>query len=145
MRARGVLVIVVMLVALTAACASDDTSSPAATTSSPAASTSPPSSGSASPSEEPVADVVMSNFFFSPDQITVTSGDILSLFNSSTTSSHTFTIPDAPIDAPIDVVVETQTEGAATIELEAGTYELICKFHEASGMVGTLVVEPVAA
>ena len=41
------------------------------------------------------------------------------------------------------MIVELQTEGSATIDLEAGTYPFVCKFHETAGMVGTL--EPVAA
>jgi plastocyanin len=45
----------------------------------------------------------------------------------------------------IDVIVELQTEASATIDLEAGTYPFVCKFHESAGMVGTLVVQPVAA
>jgi plastocyanin len=45
----------------------------------------------------------------------------------------------------IDVIVELQTEASATIDLEAGTYPFVCKLHESAGMVGTLVVQPVAA
>ena len=142
MRARVVMATMVLEVAL-AACASDTTttSTPAGTTSGPPSSA-PPTSESATPSEEPVADVVLSDFFFAPDQITVTAGDTLTLFNSSTASAHTFTVTGQPID----VVVETQTAGEVTIDLEEGTYDLICKFHAGTAnMVGTLVVEPAAA
>jgi plastocyanin len=83
----------------------------------------------------------MSNFFFDPEEITVTSGDELSLFNASASSSHSFTVTGQSID----VIVELQTGADVTIALEAGTYPFVCKFHQAAGMVGTLVVEPVAA
>ncbi|MGZ8565950.1 MAG: cupredoxin domain-containing protein [Actinomycetota bacterium] len=143
MRARAIVGMV--LVAAMAGCSSDTETptAPAAdgsiSTSSSTSST--PTSSSASPSEEPLADVVMSNFFFDPDEITVTSGDDLSLFNASASSSHSFTVTGQSID----VIVELQTEASATIDLEAGTYPFVCKFHESAGMVGTLVVQPVAA
>jgi plastocyanin len=132
-----------VLVAVMAGCASDSETptAPAADGSISTSSSAPPTSSSSSPSEEPVADVVMSNFFFDPAEVTVTSGDDLSLFNASASSSHSFTVTGQGIDA----IVELQTGSDVTIELEAGTYPFFCKFHESAGMVGTLVVEPVAA
>ena len=52
------------------------------------------------------------------------------------TGSHTFTVPNTNIDV-VNAAGQTQT---VTINLKAGTYPFICRFHVSLGMKGTLIV-----
>jgi plastocyanin len=75
------------------------------------------------------------SFTFSPSTVTVKQGQTITLDNVSTTP-HTFTVTGQSID------VETQPgqTSQVTIDLPPGTYPFVCRFHESMGMTGTLVV-----
>ena len=100
-------------------------------------------STTASPSANPgggavAATVLQSNFQFSPSTVTVHQGDTIAVKNAAPGTPHTFTIPNTSID------VENDNQGQSTdvlINLAPGTYQFICRFHSASGMKGTLIVE----
>jgi len=75
------------------------------------------------------------SFTFSPSTVTVKQGETITLDNVSSTA-HTFTVTGQSVD------VETQPGMTAqvTIDLPPGTYPFVCRFHESMGMTGTLVV-----
>ena len=81
-----------------------------------------------------VMEGLVNSFTFSPSTITVKQGDTVTLDNVSDTP-HTFTVTGQIID------VETQPGKTAqvTIDLPPGTYPFVCRFHESTGMTGTLV------
>lgn len=76
------------------------------------------------------------NFLFAPAGFSVKSGDTITVKNANANTPHTFTVEDEGID----VVNDTLQSQDVTIDLPPGTYEFICRFHEASGMKGTLTV-----
>jgi plastocyanin len=73
---------------------------------------------------------------FQPADLTVSAGTELELTNEGQ-APHTFTVTDAGIDEQ----VEAGQGSSTTIDLEAGTYDFVCQFHESAGMTGTLTVE----
>jgi len=84
-----------------------------------------------------VATVGQVNFSFDPAEIAVKSGATITVDNTSRGTPHTFTIPGSDIDV-------TNDGGASqdvNIDLPPGTYEFVCRFHESSGMTGTITVE----
>ncbi len=50
---------------------------------------------------------------------------------------HSFTVEEAGIDEDVGSGEETTVE----LDLDPGEYEMICKYHFAQGMTGTIVVE----
>lgn len=71
---------------------------------------------------------------FQPENITVEQGDTLVFVNDGD-NSHTVTVPG------LDVDQEVAPGESVTVEAdEAGTYELVCRFHEPV-MTGTITVE----
>ncbi len=73
---------------------------------------------------------------FVPSEFTVQAGSEITLQNEGQ-APHTFTIEGENIDHEVQAG-ETETE---SLELQPGTYDFVCRFHEAAGMVGTLTVE----
>jgi plastocyanin len=115
----------VLVMALTgAACSSDGGS---------AGSTTPTSGGGGDAS---VATVVQSNYQFTPSKPTVSSGDTITIENSTPSTPHTFTVDGQDID----VTVDPASSQEVTIDLPAGTYPFHCQFHQSQGMTGTLTV-----
>ena len=97
-----------------------------------------PAEPTVAPTDAPATEagtVTMANFSFDPATIEAGRGDELSLRNDDA-APHTFTVTDADID----VEVAAGATGSATIDLDAGTYDVICRFHEAGGMTATLEV-----
>lgn len=84
-----------------------------------------------------VATVGQVNFSFDPAEITVKSGATITLDNTSPGTPHTFTIPGSDIDVTNDGGASQDLK----IDLPPGTYEFVCRFHESSGMTGTITVE----
>ncbi len=72
---------------------------------------------------------------FTPTTVTVPHGSTITVNNSSSIP-HTFTVSGQGID----VTNPGGSSQAVTIDLPAGTYPFICRFHVSSGMKGTLVV-----
>jgi len=74
-------------------------------------------------------------FVFTPTTITIAKGSSLTIANVGS-AAHTFTVPNSSIDV-VNAVGQTQS---VTINLKAGTYQFICRFHVNFGMKGTLIV-----
>jgi plastocyanin len=72
---------------------------------------------------------------FSPDTLSVKTGATLTVKNVGSVP-HTFTISGQGVD----VTNDTGQIHQVTISLSPGTYPFICRFHESSGMTGTLTV-----
>jgi plastocyanin len=72
---------------------------------------------------------------FDPTTITVAKGSTLTVSNVGS-ASHSFTVLNTNIDV-VNAVGQTQS---VTINLKAGTYPFICRFHVNLGMKGTLIV-----
>jgi plastocyanin len=86
-----------------------------------------------------IADVTVSavNYRFDPVDITVSSGDVIEVRDTDPRTPHTFTVKGTEVDLAVD----PQSSGTVTIDLEPGTYDVICRFHGASqGMTATLTV-----
>jgi plastocyanin len=75
-------------------------------------------------------------FVFSPVKLTVTKGQTVDVKNVSSIP-HTFTIQGKGIDA----VNQAGQSQKVKIDLAPGTYTFVCRFHESSGMQGTLIVK----
>lgn len=71
---------------------------------------------------------------FRPAKLTVSSGAELELVNEGETI-HNLTVTG------IDTDVEAGENGSVTVGLDPGTYDMICKYHEAQGMTGKLTVQ----
>ena len=84
-----------------------------------------------------VATVGQVNFSFDPAEIAVKSGATITVDNTSPGTPHTFTIPGSDIDVTNDGGASQDVK----IDLPPGTYEFVCRFHESSGMTGTITVE----
>ena len=94
-----------------------------------------PSYGMPSPNTKTVIEGPGNSLAFMPSTINVKRGTMLTLKNVSD-AAHTFTVTGQGID------VETQPgqSSQVTIDLKPGSYPFVCRFHESAGMVGTLVV-----
>ncbi len=80
--------------------------------------------------------LVMRDNEFVPSSFIIEAGSEITLRNEGQ-APHTFTIEGENVDHEVQAG-ETETE---SLELEPGTYDLVCRFHEAAGMTGTLTVE----
>jgi plastocyanin len=80
--------------------------------------------------------VTQANYSFTPSTFSVASGDTITVKNSTPSTPHTFTIDGENVD----VTVSPATSQDVKIDLPAGTYPFFCRFHQASGMTGTLTV-----
>ena len=78
----------------------------------------------------------VNNYLFMPKTVKVNSGDTIEVSNDNTRTPHTFTV----VGEDVDLELAPQTSETTTIDLPAGTYQLICRFHEQLGMKGTLKV-----
>jgi plastocyanin len=72
---------------------------------------------------------------FFPSSVSVKTGTTLTIQNVGSVP-HTFTISGQGVD----VTNDTGQTHQVTISLSPGTYPFICRFHESSGMTGTLTV-----
>jgi plastocyanin len=79
-------------------------------------------------------DITMSNFAFNPSELTVASGDTISVTNEDG-SGHTFTSDDGGFDLSLG----SGESGEVTIDADAGSYDFLCTIHPS--MTGTLTVE----
>lgn len=79
--------------------------------------------------------VALEDFFFDPAEFTVSAGTDLELDNEGE-APHTFTVQGQEIDVEVDV----GENGSATIDLPAGDYQVVCRFHQGQGMVATMTV-----
>ena len=78
----------------------------------------------------------VNNYLFMPKTVKVNSGDTLEVTNGNARTPHTFTV----VGEDVDLELAPLTSDTTTIDLDPGTYQLICRFHEQLGMKGTLKV-----
>jgi plastocyanin len=88
---------------------------------------------------------------FDPDTVTINAGDTVNWTNPSFVT-HTVTFDPAKAQTASDVVLPAGVApfDSGSMEQDAtfahqftakGTYKYVCKFHEAMGMVGTVIVK----
>jgi plastocyanin len=126
MRARwkaGFLVVLLLAAFGLTACSDDDTDDGGAS-----------SSESSDDAADAAATVTIENQAFSPDSLTVASGDTIEV-NNEDGVRHTFTSDDAGFDTE----VPGGDSDTAVVDAEPGTYEFRCTIH--STMKGTITVE----
>ena len=73
---------------------------------------------------------------FEPADLTVSAGAEIELTNDGQ-ALHNLTIEEAGIDED----VESGASTTVAVDLEPGQYEMICEYHEAQGMTGTVTVQ----
>ncbi len=122
-----ILTIAIMVVA--AACSSSSTTAPVA----------PPATGGGGGGGGAKSVTIQAgangSLAFSPSNVSVKTGGTVTVKNVSSVS-HTFTISGQGID----VTVTPGQSQTVNITLKPGTYPFFCRFHQASGMTGTLTV-----
>ena len=82
------------------------------------------------------SELVMQDNEFVPSSFSIQAGSEIALRNEGQ-APHNLTVEGQNVDHDVQPG-ETETE---SLELEPGTYDIVCKFHEAAGMTGTLTVE----
>ncbi|ADF38542.1 cupredoxin domain-containing protein [Priestia megaterium] len=84
-------------------------------------------------------EVQLNDDFFNPETITIPSGKTTTLIlKNEGQKEHTFTVEKLGIDAE----VQPGKERTITVKPQnPGTYELICRYHFNSGMVGKVIVK----
>lgn len=80
--------------------------------------------------------VTLDNFLFAPATPRVASDETITVVNGTSDTPHTFTVTGEEID----VTVQPDASKDVTIDLPPGSYPFVCRFHEMSGMTGTLAV-----
>ncbi|PFT50121.1 cupredoxin domain-containing protein [Priestia megaterium] len=84
-------------------------------------------------------EVQLNDDYFNPETITIPSGKTTTLIlKNQGQKEHTFTVEKLGIDAE----VQPGKEKTITVKPQnPGTYELICRYHFNSGMVGKVIVK----
>ncbi|PFK99710.1 cytochrome B [Priestia megaterium] len=84
-------------------------------------------------------EVQLNDDYFNPETITIPSGKTKTLIlKNEGQKEHTFTVEKLGIDAE----VQPGKEKTITVKPQSpGTYELICRYHFNSGMVGKVIVK----
>ena len=84
-------------------------------------------------------EVQLNDDYFNPETITIPSGKTTTLIlKNEGQKEHTFTVEKLGIDAE----VQPGKEKTITVKPQnSGTYELICRYHFNSGMVGKVIVK----
>lgn len=98
----------------------------------PAQGTSPAETGNTAAT----AELLMRDNEFVPSEFTIPAGSEITLRNEGQ-APHNLMVEGQNVDKDVQPG-ETETEA---LELAPGTYDIVCKFHEAAGMTGTLTVE----
>ena len=78
--------------------------------------------------------VQVNNFLFAPSDIEVAAGSEIEVKNGNANTPHTFTVEGTDIDLELS---PTDSEDV-TIDLDPGSYDVICRFH--GQMTATLTV-----
>lgn len=84
-------------------------------------------------------EVQLNDDYFNPETITIPSGKTTTLIlKNEGQKEHTFTVEKLGIDAE----VQPGKEKTITVKPQnPGTYELICRYHFNSGMVGKVIIK----
>ena len=80
------------------------------------------------------ATVQVNNFLFAPSNIEVAAGSEIEVKNGNANTPHTFTVEGTDIDLELS---PTDSEDV-TIDVDPGSYDVICRFH--GQMTATLTV-----
>ena len=90
--------------------------------------------------ETVIVTVDSTNLRFSPDSITLNEGDTVRFFWDGQLLAHNAVEDNALFDSGDP---ETSVDYSYTFAIgENGTYQYVCEPHEAFGMVGTIIVNP---
>lgn len=85
------------------------------------------------------APLTMNDNFFEPLCLAVSSTQSITMTNAGD-NLHNFSVEDQGVDIDVESGEELTTEPTENL-FRAGTFRFVCKYHEADGMVGTIVVE----
>lgn len=85
------------------------------------------------------APMTMKDSFFEPSCVVVSSTQEMTLVNAGDVT-HNFSIRDTDVSEDVDPGEQEESEDLFS-NLQAGTHEFFCRFHEQEGMVGTIVIE----
>ena len=78
---------------------------------------------------------------FQPAEVEVAVGETVTFELIAKTELHSFTVDALDIDQDIDGAAERDAVALVTYTFEsAGMYDIVCIYHEGSGMTGTLTV-----
>jgi plastocyanin len=80
--------------------------------------------------------VALNNYLFDPARIEVESGATIEVRNANANTPHTFTVRGTEID----VSLEPLTSDTAVIDLDPGSYTVLCKLHTSFDMAAELTV-----
>ena len=94
-----------------------------------------PTDGGTGDDAVPADTLVMSDNAFEPQSWSVSSGTYT--LDNQGRALHNLTVEDGDLD----VDVQAGQAQDVQIDLAPGEYEMVCKYHVAQGMTGTLVVE----
>lgn len=83
---------------------------------------------------EAAATVQVNNFLFAPSDIEVAAGSEIEVKNGNANTPHTFTVEGTDIDLELSPMDSEDV----TIDLDPGSYDVICRFH--GQMTATLTV-----
>jgi len=83
---------------------------------------------------EAAATVQVNNFLFAPSDIEVAAGSEIEVKNGNANTPHTFTVEGTDIDLELSPMDSEDV----TIDVDPGSYDVICRFH--GQMTATLTV-----
>jgi plastocyanin len=83
---------------------------------------------------EEAATVQVNNFLFAPSDIEVAAGSEIEVKNGNANTPHTFTVEGTGIDLELSPMDSEDV----TIDVDPGSYDVICRFH--GQMTATLTV-----
>jgi plastocyanin len=83
---------------------------------------------------ESAATVQVNNFLFAPSDIEVAAGSEIEVKNGNANTPHTFTVEGTDIDLELSPMDSEDV----TIDVDPGSYDVICRFH--GQMTATLTV-----
>lgn len=97
--------------------------------------------GSSTATTQKTFDIDGGNFYFSPNKITVNTGDTVTINFKNDGGIHDFVIDDFKVKS--DLITTGKTESFTFTADKAGTFQFYCSVpgHKEKGMVGTLVVQ----
>lgn len=85
------------------------------------------------------APLTMSDTFFEPNCLVVSSTQEMTLVNAGELT-HNFSIRETDVSVDVEPGEEEGPEDLFS-NLQAGTHEFYCRFHEDQGMIGTIVIQ----
>lgn len=98
----------------------------------------------AAPPRQAAIEVRMVEFAFQPQTVTITAGQAVSWLNAGSVTHTTTSVNQTPNDPCCwDVTVQPGFTFERVFN-QPGTYQYYCRFHQAQGMTGTIIVQPAA-